>query len=97
MNTAKPQIWIAIGVYVLVALVKTKLETNRSLYEILQVLRISLFEKTPALEALTATYEQSEKSKALNNCRCSTSNWNVVINPLIIFATASAKTLCRVL
>jgi len=59
-NAVKTQVWIAIGVYVLVALIKKKLGIDRSLYEILQILSITLFEKTPILEALSVTYEQSE-------------------------------------
>jgi transposase len=52
-NAVKTQIWIAISVYVLVAIVKKRL--NLSLYTILQILSVSLFEKTPILQALTST------------------------------------------
>jgi len=52
-NALKTQIWIAICVYVLVAIVKKRLNVNGSLYKILQILSINLFEKTPLLEALT--------------------------------------------
>src|SRR3990170_3126565 len=51
-NAVKTQIWIAISVYVLVAIVKKELRTKRSLYEILQILSITLFEKTPLFQAL---------------------------------------------
>jgi len=54
-NAVKTQIWIAISVYVLVAIVKKRLNLNLSLYTILQILSVSLFEKTPVLQALTAT------------------------------------------
>ena len=47
-NAVKTQVWIAISVYVLVAIVKKELRLERSLYEILQVLSIALFEKNPA-------------------------------------------------
>lgn len=50
----KTQIWIAISVYVLVAIVKKELRVDRSLYEILQVLSLTLFEKTPLFQTLTA-------------------------------------------
>jgi len=53
-NAVKTQIWIAISVYVLVAIVKKELGVERSLYEILQVLSVTLFEKTPLFQALTA-------------------------------------------
>ena len=54
-NAVKTQIWIAISVYVLVAIVKKELRLERSLYEILQVLSITLFEKTPLFQALTTS------------------------------------------
>ncbi len=43
----KTQIWIAISVYVLVAIVKKRLDLEASLYTILQILSVTLFEKTP--------------------------------------------------
>jgi len=46
-NAVKTQIWIAISVYVLVAIVKKRLKTEDSLYKILQILSLALFEKTP--------------------------------------------------
>jgi len=46
-NAVKTQIWIAITVYVLVAIVKKRLNIEASLYTILQILRLTLFEKTP--------------------------------------------------
>lgn len=52
MNAVKTQIWIAISVYVLVAIVKKKLGVKLSLYSILQVLSVSLFEKIAILQAL---------------------------------------------
>ena len=50
-NAVKTQIWIAISIYVLVAIVKKKLSLSLSLYTILQILSLSLFEKTPILDA----------------------------------------------
>jgi hypothetical protein len=46
-NAVKSQIWIAVSVYVLVAIVKKRLALPASLYEILQILSLTLFEKTP--------------------------------------------------
>jgi hypothetical protein len=46
-NAVKTQVWIAVSVYVLVAIAKKKFMLQQSLYEILQVLSISIFEKTP--------------------------------------------------
>ncbi|MFH0792609.1 MAG: IS4 family transposase [bacterium] len=51
-NAVKTQIWIAISVYVLVAILKKRLRLERSLYSILQILSLTLFEKTPILQAL---------------------------------------------
>jgi len=53
-NAVKTQIWIAISTYVLVAIMKKRLKIDLSLYTILQILSISLFEKMPILQALTA-------------------------------------------
>lgn len=53
-NAVKTQIWIAISVYVLVASVKKTLKLNQSLYTILQILSVTLFEKMPILQALSS-------------------------------------------
>ena len=52
-NAVKAQIWIAISVYVLVAIVKKLLKLDRSLYGILQILSVTLFEKTPIIQVLS--------------------------------------------
>ena len=54
-NAVKLQIWIAVSVYVLVAIVKKRLALSRSLYEILQILSLNLFAKTRLDAALTLT------------------------------------------
>jgi IS4 transposase len=51
-NAVKTQVWIAISVYVLIAIVKKELRIERSLYDILQILSLTLFEKIPLFEAL---------------------------------------------
>ena len=51
-NAVKTQIWIAVSVYVLVAIVRKRLCLEVSLYQILQILSLTLFEKTPILLAL---------------------------------------------
>jgi hypothetical protein len=53
-NAVKTQIWIAVSVYVLVAIVRKRLELDASLYQILQILSLTLFEKAPILWALHA-------------------------------------------
>ena len=52
-NALRTQIWIAISVYVLVAIVKKRLGLEGSLYRILQILSVGIFEKTPISEALS--------------------------------------------
>jgi len=52
-NAVKAQIWIAVCVYVLVAIVKKRLGLDHSLYTILQILSVGLFEKTPILQAFS--------------------------------------------
>src|ERR1035437_183007 len=54
-NAVKTQIWIAVSVYVLVAIVRKRLGLEVSLYQILQILSLSLFEKVPILRALQAS------------------------------------------
>src|SRR6476646_5109733 len=51
-NAVKPQIWIAVSVYVLVAIVKKRLALDASLYTLLQILSVTLFEKMPIHQAL---------------------------------------------
>jgi hypothetical protein len=59
VNALKTQIWIAISVYVLVAIVKKELQLEGSLYRMLQICSVSIFEKTPILQALSVTEDQS--------------------------------------
>ena len=54
-NAVKTQIWIAISAYVLIAILKKRLAIDRSLYTILQILSLSLFEKVTVQQALTET------------------------------------------
>jgi hypothetical protein len=62
-NAVKTQIWIAISVYVLVSIIKKRLDLGMSPYTILQILSVSLFEKTPILQALSSNdYENHEEA-----------------------------------
>ncbi len=65
-NAVKTQVWIAISIYVLVAIIKKELKLKRSLYEILQILSLTLFEKTPLFEALNAPIEPNSKPDSSN-------------------------------
>ncbi len=56
----KSQIWIAISVYVLVAIIKKRLNVKTNLYTILQILSLTLFEKTPLDQLLTISDYKDE-------------------------------------
>jgi hypothetical protein len=64
-NAVKTQIWIAVSVYVLVAIVRKRLGLKASLYQILQILSLTLFEKVPILQALQPSDSQNESAE---NC-----------------------------
>ena len=57
-NAVKTQIWIAVSIYVLVAIVRKSLGLEASLYQILQILSVTLFEKVPILQVLEASDSQ---------------------------------------
>jgi hypothetical protein len=59
-NAVKTQIWIAVSVYVLVAIVRKRLGLEASLYQILQILSVTLFEKTPILQALQSSDSEND-------------------------------------
>jgi hypothetical protein len=60
-NAVKSQIWIAVSMYVLVAIVRKRLGLEASLYQILQILSVTLFEKTPILRALQNDNSQLDR------------------------------------
>lgn len=60
-NAVKTQIWIAISVYLVVAIIKKKLNIEKSLYTILQIFSVSLFEKVPIYQLLTETEPQNSE------------------------------------
>src|SRR6202521_5532363 len=65
-NAVKTQIWIAVSIYVLVAIVRKNLQLEVSLYQILQILSVTLFEKTPILQALQASDSHFDSHDDLN-------------------------------
>jgi len=65
-NAVKTQIWIAVSVYVLVAIMKKRLNLDQSLYTILQVLSVTVFEKMPVLQALAEGSCRPEESDLRN-------------------------------
>jgi len=62
-NAVKTQIWIAVSVYVLVAIVKKQLAPERNLYTLLQILSVSLFEKMPIVRAFSQTQPETTKQQ----------------------------------
>src|ERR1700726_4595595 len=65
-NAVKTQIWIAVSVYVLVAIVKKRLALDASLYTLLQILSVTLFEKLPLDQALTHDAAKGVTSQITN-------------------------------
>jgi hypothetical protein len=65
-NAVKTQLWIAISVYVLVAIVKKRLALDASLYTLLQVLSVALFEKIPINQALAIDDPKPNSSQETN-------------------------------
>jgi hypothetical protein len=68
-NAVKTQIWIAISVYVLVAIIKKKLKVKASLYTILQILSVSLFQKTPLFQLLSQIKPEDKKADSSNQLK----------------------------
>ncbi len=65
-NAVKSQIWIAVSVYVLVAILKKRLNLSASLYEILQILSLTLFERTPLDQLLARIPPSSDQPENPN-------------------------------
>lgn len=68
-NAVKTQIWIAVCAYLVVAILKKQLQSDLSLYNILQILSVSLFDKTPVNQLLTSTDLQSENKHVHNQLK----------------------------
>ena len=66
-NAVKTQIWIAVSVYIAVAIMKRDLRLERSLYEILQILDIAIFEKTPISTVFSRPTEISNHEQHYNH------------------------------
>jgi hypothetical protein len=63
----KSQIWIAVAVYVLVAIVKKRLNLDTSLYTLLQIFSVTLFEKTALHQAVTGASSRSNDDAQCNH------------------------------
>jgi hypothetical protein len=64
-NAVKSQIWIAVSVYVLVAIVKKRLGLSATLYELLQILSLTMFERLP-LDQLLGQFPKAEEERSSN-------------------------------
>ena len=62
----KTQLWNAVAVYVLVAILKKRLDIPSELYTILQILSLTLFEKIPIIQLLTKTKHNMESLRSRN-------------------------------
>ena len=62
-NAVKTQVWVALAVYVLVAMVKKQLGLDQSLYQILQILSVTIFEKTPISQGFFAVADETDNMK----------------------------------
>lgn len=69
MNAVKIQVYIAIITYCLIAIIKSKLKLEKSTYEILQILGISLFDKTPVNQLLSNNINQDIKEQDCNQLK----------------------------
>ena len=65
-NAVRTQIWIAVSIYVLVAIVKKRLALDASLYTLLQIFSVTLFEKVPMSQAFFKTRTTSEPDEVAN-------------------------------
>jgi len=65
-NAVKTQIWIAICTYLIIAMIKKQIKSDLSLYEISQILGVSVFDKTP-LNKLLTNFSKNKKTKELYN------------------------------
>lgn len=65
-NAVKTQIWIAVSVYVLVAIIRKRLRLQISLYTILQILSVTIFEKMPLNQALAGSHHTMEQIDSPN-------------------------------
>jgi len=65
-NAVKTQIWIAISIYILVAIIRKELKLNHSLHTILQILSVNIFQKTPILQLFQEENNQQESGNLRN-------------------------------
>lgn len=84
MNAVKTQIWVAITVYVLVAIIKRKLKVDASLYTILQIFSVTAFEQIP-IEHILKDYISREVDDSENKQYCSMNYNRTVVSQIVCF------------
>jgi hypothetical protein len=75
-NAVKSQIWIAVSVYALMAIAKKRLNLQASLYEMLQILSLTMFERTPLDQLLTLSVPALVGSESANQLNLFESRWD---------------------
>ena len=70
----KTQVWVAVSVYVLVAILKKRLGLPQSLYTILQVLSVTLFETCPFIKPSHYCRTRFSRARSVTSCYCSIDN-----------------------
>ena len=65
-NAVKTQIWSAVSTYTLIAIIKKESQLDASLYTLLQILSVAVFEKTPLLQAFSTALNKSEPDDGAN-------------------------------
>lgn len=65
-NAVKTQIWCAVAIYVLIAIIRKELQVDASLYTLLQIFSVSVFEKTPLNKALFDTGDRTDPDASGN-------------------------------
>jgi transposase len=88
-NAVKTQVWIAVSVYVLIAIAKKKFMLHQSLYEILQIISISIFERIPINQLFQQTQLQYFKEQNHNQLKSGT-NIKTLVNRNKIVLRAAA-------
>ena len=68
-NAVKTQIWIAVSVYALIAIIKKRLHLDASLYKILRILSVTIFEKTPLIQVLAGSHYTMEQVESPNQLK----------------------------
>ena len=76
-NAVKSQIWIAVSVYVLVAIIRKRLNLSRSLYEILQILSLNQFEQTPLNTLLSRSAASQNTAESSNQLILFDQRWDM--------------------